>query len=209
MVHDGQPDADDRRRPAVRRRAWRHRQPVGRDHRTERHRPRPRRVLPILVRHLLERGRQERTQRSSGWRSTRSTRTSRPTSSCSRPTRHRRATRSSSRRRPSCGQVAFQIGGSPDPWTFCVDNVSLAGGAAPEPYVPDTGPRVRVNQVGYLPHGPKGATLVTDATEPLAWELKNASGRVVEVGRHASGRDRHHVRAQRPRDRLQPLRPSR
>ena len=80
------------------------------------------------------------------------------------------------------GQVAFQIGGSPDPWTFCVDNVSLAGGAAPEPYVPDTGPRVRVNQVGYLPHGPKGATLVTDATEPLAWELKNASGRVVKSG---------------------------
>ena len=23
------------------------------------------------------------------------------------------------------GQVAFQLGGSPDPWTFCVDNVSL------------------------------------------------------------------------------------
>ena len=26
------------------------------------------------------------------------------------------------------GQVAFQIGGSPDPWTFCVDNVALVGG---------------------------------------------------------------------------------
>ena len=54
------------------------------------------------------------------------------------------------------GQVAFQLGGSPDPWTFCVDNVSLTGGSAPEPYVPDTGQRVRVNQVGYLPDGPKG-----------------------------------------------------
>ena len=65
------------------------------------------------------------------------------------------------------GQVAFQIGGSPDPWTFCVDNVSLLGGSAPEPYVPDTGPRVRVNQVGYLPNGPKGATLVTEATDAV------------------------------------------
>ncbi|HEX4980779.1 MAG TPA: glycoside hydrolase family 9 protein, partial [Ilumatobacteraceae bacterium] len=80
------------------------------------------------------------------------------------------------------GQVAFQIGGSADPWTFCVDNVSLAGGATPEPYVPDTGPRVRVNQVGYLPEGPKGATLVTEATDPLVWELKKASGQVVKSG---------------------------
>ena len=29
--------------------------------------------------------------------------------------------------------------------------------------MPDTGPRVRVNQVGYLPGGPKDATVVTDA----------------------------------------------
>ena len=80
------------------------------------------------------------------------------------------------------GQVAFQLGGSPTPWTFCVDNVSLVGGSAPEPYVPDTGPRVRVNQVGYLPDGPKGATLVTAATAPVAWQLKNASGKVVRSG---------------------------
>src|SRR5690606_7301775 len=62
------------------------------------------------------------------------------------------------------GQVAFQVGGSADPWTFCVDNVSLLG-APGEGYQPDTGPRVRVNQVAYLPKGPKNATLVTDATE--------------------------------------------
>ena len=46
-----------------------------------------------------------------------------------------------------------RLGGSADPWRFCLDNVSLRGGAAPEVYVPDTGPRVRVNQVGYLPDG--------------------------------------------------------
>lgn len=63
------------------------------------------------------------------------------------------------------GQVAFQLGGSPDPWRFCLDNVSLVGGVPPEVYEPDTGPRVRVNQVAYLPDGPKAATVVTEATD--------------------------------------------
>ena len=81
------------------------------------------------------------------------------------------------------GQVAFQVGGSPDPWHFCVDNVSLVGGVPPEVYVPDTGPRVRVNQVAYLPNGPKTATVVTDATTPLPWQLRASSGAVVAHGR--------------------------
>jgi endoglucanase len=82
----------------------------------------------------------------------------------------------------SASQVAFQIGGSAGGWTLCLDNVSLKGGAAPEVYKPDTGPRVRVNQVGYLPAGPKRATLVTDATAALPWQLKNAAGTVVASG---------------------------
>jgi endoglucanase len=81
------------------------------------------------------------------------------------------------------GQVAFQVGGSPDPWRFCVDNVSLVGGVPPEVYEPDTGPRVRVNQVAYLPDGPKTATLVTPATTALPWELRDKSGKVVKRGR--------------------------
>jgi endoglucanase len=80
-------------------------------------------------------------------------------------------------------QVAFQLGGSAEDWRFCVDNASLLGGVPPEVYEPDTGPRVRVNQVGYLPDGPKRATLVTDATKPLSWELKDARGKVVHKGR--------------------------
>ncbi|MFC0526562.1 glycoside hydrolase family 9 protein [Phytohabitans kaempferiae] len=80
-------------------------------------------------------------------------------------------------------QVAFQIGGSTDPWRFCVDNISLTGGAVQEPYEPDTGPRVRVNQVGYLPKGPKNATVVTEATKALPWQLKNSAGKVVASGR--------------------------
>ncbi|NEY31554.1 glycosyl hydrolase family 5 [Streptomyces sp. PRKS01-65] len=80
------------------------------------------------------------------------------------------------------GQVAFQVGGSADPWRFCLDDVSLLGGVTPEPYEPDTGPRVRVNQVAYLPSGPKNATLVTDATTPLPWKLKNGDGAVAARG---------------------------
>ncbi|MET8978399.1 glycoside hydrolase family 9 protein [Streptomyces sp. NPDC004539] len=79
-------------------------------------------------------------------------------------------------------QVAFQVGGSADPWRFCVDDVSLLGGVPPEVYEPDTGPRVRVNQVAYLPAGPKNATLVTDATTRLPWQLKNAAGTTVAHG---------------------------
>ncbi|GIE40532.1 endoglucanase [Actinoplanes lobatus] len=80
------------------------------------------------------------------------------------------------------GQVAFQVGGSPDPWRFCVDDVSLVGGVPPEVYEPDTGPRVRVNQVAYLPDGPKGATLVTSSTTALPWELRTGAGAVVARG---------------------------
>ena len=68
-------------------------------------------------------------------------------------------------------------------YRLCVDDVSLTGGATPPVYHPQTGPRVRVNQVGYLPKGPKGATLVTDLTTPTGWQLKNAAGTAVASGR--------------------------
>ncbi|MBJ6641514.1 glycoside hydrolase family 9 protein [Streptomyces sp. DHE7-1] len=80
-------------------------------------------------------------------------------------------------------QVAFQAGGAADPWRLCLDDVSLLGGVPPEVYRPDTGPRVRVNQVAYLPTGPKNATLVTDAATALPWRLKDAGGRTVAHGR--------------------------
>ncbi|MFC0105436.1 glycoside hydrolase family 9 protein [Kibdelosporangium aridum] len=79
-------------------------------------------------------------------------------------------------------QVTFQIGGSPTAFTFCVDNVSLAGGTAPPPYIPDTGPRVRVNQAGYLPSAAKHGTLVTTSTDPVAWQLRKADGAVAASG---------------------------
>jgi endoglucanase len=82
----------------------------------------------------------------------------------------------------SIDQLAFQVGGSAAPWTLCLDNVSLTGGAPPPVYVPDTGPRVRVNQVGYLPDGPKNGTIVTEATTPLPWQLTNSADQVVASG---------------------------
>ncbi|MET7399818.1 glycoside hydrolase family 9 protein [Dactylosporangium sp. NPDC005572] len=82
----------------------------------------------------------------------------------------------------TAGQVAFQVGGSATAWTLCLDNVSLQGGAPPPVYVPDTGPRVRVNQVGYLTNGPKQATVVTEATAALPWQLRNTAGAVVTSG---------------------------
>lgn len=39
-----------------------------------------------------------------------------------------------------------------------------------------------MNQVAYLPKGPKNATVVTDATEALPWQLKNSAGTVVAHG---------------------------
>ncbi len=73
-------------------------------------------------------------------------------------------------------QFSIELGGSPNPFTFCLDEVSLRGGAVPPVYEPDTGSPVRVNQVGYLTHGPKSGTVVTDAPASLPWTLHDADG---------------------------------
>lgn len=79
-------------------------------------------------------------------------------------------------------QIVFQVGGALRPWTLCLDNVSLTGGTEVGAYAPETGPIVRINQVGYLPDGPKKATIVSDAAEPLAFEVMDSSGAVVFSG---------------------------
>ncbi len=83
---------------------------------------------------------------------------------------------------PASSPAAFYffVGGSSEPWRFCVDDVSLLSATS---YTPDTGSRVRVNQVGYLPFGPKAATLVTEASDSVAWQLLDDSGHVVMRGR--------------------------
>jgi len=82
----------------------------------------------------------------------------------------------------NAAQVVFQVGANAAAYAFCIDNVSLRGGEEEPPYVPDTGPRVRVNQIGYLPGSPKHATLVTTSTQAMPWELRNAAGDVVASG---------------------------
>ncbi|WP_049574797.1 glycoside hydrolase family 9 protein [Streptomyces sp. SBT349] len=79
-------------------------------------------------------------------------------------------------------QLAFQVGGGDDAVTFCLDDVSLTGGAEPPVYEPDTGSPVRVNQVGYLTEGPKEGTFVTEGTEALPWTLNDAAGTEVASG---------------------------
>ncbi|WP_432969859.1 glycoside hydrolase family 9 protein [Dactylosporangium sp. CA-233914] len=54
--------------------------------------------------------------------------------------------------------------------------------ATPAAAHPDSGPPVQVNQVGYLTDGPKQATVVTQATTPLPWQLRNTAGAVVAQG---------------------------
>lgn len=57
---------------------------------------------------------------------------------------------------------------------------------------------VQVNQVGYLPQGPKSATIVTDADDPLRWTLRDGAGKVratgqtTPAGEDASARQRVH-----------------
>jgi endoglucanase len=55
-----------------------------------------------------------------------------------------------------------------------------ASSAAAPPAAPASA--IMVNQVGYLPGGPKQATLVTPATDAVPWELVDAAGRVVARG---------------------------
>ncbi|WP_407317346.1 glycoside hydrolase family 9 protein [Isoptericola halotolerans] len=79
-------------------------------------------------------------------------------------------------------EIQVQLGGNDEPFDLCLDVVSLTTGGTVEEFEHETGPRVRVNQVGYLPDGPKNATLVTDATDPLAWELLDDGDAVVASG---------------------------
>ncbi|MFF1294772.1 MULTISPECIES: glycoside hydrolase family 9 protein [unclassified Streptomyces] len=58
----------------------------------------------------------------------------------------------------------------------------VLGGLLTAPTAAAATSAVRVNQVGYLPDGPKRATVVTTSTQSLPWQLRNASGTVVSSG---------------------------
>ncbi|MCZ0982659.1 glycoside hydrolase family 9 protein [Streptomyces diastatochromogenes] len=60
--------------------------------------------------------------------------------------------------------------------------MTIAPAAADAPTTAVATTAVRVNQVGYLPDGPKRATVVTTAAQALTWQLRSASGTVVASG---------------------------
>jgi endoglucanase len=102
-------------------------------------------------------------------------------------------------------ELAFHAGGhmvqGTGPVDLCFDDVILSDPTftppPPPPAVPL--PKIRVNQVGYLPKLTKIATLVTDATDAQDWQLLDAAGKVVASGKttpyglDATSGDRVHV----------------
>ena len=82
------------------------------------------------------------------------------------------------------GQLVFQVGGSDVDWTFCVDDVSFRTGPPPAAYEGETHSALRVNQHGYLPNGPKRATVLVDSPDApgVAWVLRDAADAEVASG---------------------------
>ncbi|RSD16822.1 glycoside hydrolase family 9 protein [Amycolatopsis eburnea] len=79
------------------------------------------------------------------------------------------------------GQLAFWFGGQAADNTVCLDNISLVGGVIPPGGLPPTS-GIRVNQESYVPGLPKRATVISDATTPQTWTLKNSAGTAVATG---------------------------
>ena len=76
----------------------------------------------------------------------------------------------------------FQMGGSV-PATVCFNDIRLLGSAPDE--TTDSGsdlPGIRVNQHAYLPRAIKQATIISEASEPLSWTLKDGEGTVLLEG---------------------------
>ncbi|MAY63613.1 MAG: endoglucanase [Rhizobiales bacterium] len=73
------------------------------------------------------------------------------------------------------------------PISFRAVMAALAGvvGLAPAALALDTGRPgpIRVNQLGYLADGPKRATLVSDAEQPVEWRLVDADGKDIAAGK--------------------------
>jgi endoglucanase len=86
-------------------------------------------------------------------------------------------------------EFAFHLGGemaiAAVPFTVCIDDVRLDD---PD-FTPSTAgaakavPKVFVNELGYLPNAAKIATVKSDATSPLDWELLNSAGASVAKGK--------------------------
>jgi endoglucanase len=78
-------------------------------------------------------------------------------------------------------------------------SAALLCAAQSNPSPPAAATQVLVNQVGFLPGGAKRATVVSDAAQPLTWELRDerhrvvASGKTTVFGADADSADRVHI----------------
>lgn len=88
----------------------------------------------------------------------------------------------------AAAELTFLAGGdlaAAAPFRICIGDVALES----RPFerfieaAPNELPRVRANQLGYLPQAGKRATWVSDASETQTWELLNATGARVATGR--------------------------
>ncbi len=87
-------------------------------------------------------------------------------------------------------ELAFHVGGglarAALPFKICIDDVRLDDPEfVPEAQTAGAGkaPKLAVNQLGYLPVAAKVATLVTNASAPLDWQLLDAAGKPVAQGK--------------------------
>jgi endoglucanase len=76
----------------------------------------------------------------------------------------------------------FLGGGSKIENEICIGDVSLHR-INRLPYHQDTGRSIKINQLGYLPNGPKLATFVSKSNSSATWHLQDNSGRSVSSGR--------------------------
>jgi endoglucanase len=102
-------------------------------------------------------------------------------------------------------ELALHIGGelaASTPFRVCIDDVVLSDPEFVRSREVEVDPirKVLVNQVGYLPHARKVATVKSSAPAPLPWRLHSSSGDVVASGSTivhghdaASGEDVHEV----------------
>lgn len=77
--------------------------------------------------------------------------------------------------------LAFNFNGTSTPGEICLTDISLKR-IDRSGYVMDPGPLIKVNQLGYLPNGPKAATIVTPTNEEAEWQLYDSTGVVVSQG---------------------------
>lgn len=85
---------------------------------------------------------------------------------------------------PDEAQLVFPLGAK-EAGRVCLDNVSLVatGAVSRAARRAAEGPAIRVNQLGYVTDGPKRATFVTDAKQPIEFQLLDAKNRIVGKGK--------------------------